>query len=154
MPLPLDDVLSILRDHVSDPKTVKAITLDLVAAEKEVKQEREATAEPKAKKRFVVLLRGDAILKPALEGGAWIVAIPEGQSAEQLLGNVSSAVRASNDALKRNRASRVIKTFARAMEWLKPKAIKTAADGDAAKVFAIKTKTPVEIVLVEREEIS
>jgi hypothetical protein len=153
MSLPTDEVLSIIKSHLPDPKVVQAIAKDLAAAEKEIKEERQATAGPKAKKRLVVLIRGDSATKAAVEGGAWVVALPEDGNTATLLDNVATAVRASNNALKRNRATRMIRTFARAMEWLKPKAIKGAAEGNPTAVFSIKTKTPIEVVVVEREEI-
>ena len=145
-----DEVLSIVRDFVTDPIQVKAVTAALIAAEKEAKNER-ATAEPKTKKRLVVLIRGDAATRRAVEGGAWVVALPKNAETATLLDKVSAAVRCSNDALKRKRATHTIKTFARAMEWPKAKAIK-AASVSGAQDFSIKTKTPVEVVVVEKEE--
>ena len=150
MALPIESVLSIVRDHITDPTQRAAIAKALQAAEKEVKSERAESAAPKAKKRFVVLIRGDATLKAAVSGGAWIVAENEGNDTNTLLSRIASAVRCSNDALKRNRATRTIKTFARAMEWLKPKAIKVASP---EQPWSVKTKVPVEVLVVEQESL-
>lgn len=147
MSLDLDTVLSILRDHKIDGDNLIPIAKDLIAAEKEAKASDAAEKTPKAKSKMVVLIRGDASLKRLVDGGAWVVAIPEMDSSSTLLAKVEASVKQSNDSLKRGRASRVIRTFARAMEWLKPKVTKEHG------IVGIRTKQAVEVVVVESEAI-
>lgn len=146
--LNIDDILPILREHNIEGDNLTKIAKDLIAAEREIKAEAEASKEPKPKSRFVVLIRGDASLKKAVEAGAYIVSVPEASDSTTLLARLKAAVKTSNDTIKRGRASRVIRTFARAMEWLKPKVLKQH------QISSVKTRQPVEVIVVEQETIS
>jgi len=147
MSLSIDDTLDILRAHKIDGPNLTAIAKDLIAAEREIKEEKASDKTPKPKNRLVVLIRGDASLKRAVEGGAFVVSIPEADSASTILEKVKASVKTYNETIKRGRASRVIRTFARAMEWLRPKALKPNG------ITGIKTKTPVEVIVVESPDI-
>lgn len=156
MSLPIDEILAVLRDHIpSDSPTLTAIAKDLIAAEKEVKAAAAAEKDaPKSKSRMVVLIRGDASLKRLVEGGAWVVTIPDdptqaNATSSTLLQRITKAVKTHNENLRgKNRAAKVIRTFARAMDWLRPKSIDMAQSA-----FRVKTKVAVEVVVVESEEV-
>ena len=152
MPIPVDDAIDILRGHISDSATLQAIAKDLLAAEKEAKADRGSDAAPKTKNTMVVLIRGDAALKSKLEGGAWVVSVPDPVDGQRnptpLLDRVSRAVKGYNEGLKRGKTNKSIRTFARAMEKLSPKSIKNSG-GD----FKVKTKLPVEVIVVESDTV-
>lgn len=161
--LPIGDILDIVRQRVSDPVTIKAITDDLLKTQRELAAEKAAEKEsssagPKAKNRFVILLRGDASLKPLVAGGAFILAVPDSDIPEAntymgdaLLQRFYKAVSTYNDIPEkrgRGRAKTKMKTFFDAIRRLKPKAIK-----ESGSSFKIKTVDPVEVVVVEKEEV-
>jgi hypothetical protein len=147
MSITIDDALNVLRNHKIEGNDLTAIAKDLIAIEKELKAEKEANKEEKPKTNMVVLIRGDAALKKAVQGGAFIVTVPENSDNNTFLARLAAAVKTSNDSIKRGKSSRAIRTFARAMEWLKPKALKQH------QIKGIKTKTPVEVIVVESADI-
>src|ERR1700739_1494865 len=118
MSLPIDEILDVLRAHKIDGQPLQSIAKDLIAAEKEVKEDRAAHAVPKPKKKSVVLIRGDAALKAQVAGGAYIVQVEEADDTTTLLGRISAAARSYNEGLRRNRANRVVRTFVKAMEYV------------------------------------
>lgn len=146
MSLDIDTILSVLRSHQIEGDSLTPIMRDLILAEKEEKAAAAEEKTPKAKSKMVVLIRGDASLKRLVEGGAWVVAIPEMDSASTLLDKITASVKTQNESIKRNR-SRVIRTFARAIEWLKPKV------GKQHGISGFKTRLPVEVVVVESETV-
>ena len=161
--LPIGDALDVVRQYVTDPEVLKKIAAALNAAQRENAAAKAADKEAGTSKsnryRLVVLVRGDSTLKPLVAGGAFVFAVPDGEedvalsdtySGEGLLQRFYNAVRAHNDAPKgkRGKATRKIKTFAEAIRYLKPKTIK--GNGSA---FKIKTTAPVEVVVVEKEEV-
>lgn len=153
MSLLIDDVLSILKTHVSDDQTVRAIAKDLIKIEKEIKQANLTERSKPNKNRLVVLIRGDAPLKQLTAGGAYIVSVPDNDqtstySGDSLLARISSAARTFNDSLKRKKGNRAIRTFVQAMESLKSKAVKASGSS-----FLVKTKYPTEVVVVDKEDI-
>ncbi len=99
---------------------------------------------------MVVLLRGDASLRRLVEGGAWVVSEQESTIPRlPLTQRIAAAVKFANENLRgKNRATKVIRTFARAMEWLRTKSIKSV-DGQ----FTVKTKTPVEVIVIDQESL-
>jgi len=159
--LPVDDTIEVLRSHIKDATLLNAVVKDLLAAQREVAQAKaeEAAANKgnKTKNRYTVLIRADASeaakLRQLVAAGGYVLTVPDDDttdtySGEGLLGRISTAARTFNDNLKRKRTSRLIKSFVQAMECLKTKAIKSSGSS-----FAIKTKTPVEIVVVDKENI-
>lgn len=147
MSIPIDEILATLRNHKIEGDNLTAIAKDLIAVERELKEEKANEKEPRAKTKLVVLIRGDASLKRAVEGGAYVVSVKQDDNTATLLERIKLTVKDSNEKIKRGRASRVIRTFARAMEWLKPKALKLHG------IQGIKNKTPVEVVVVESPDI-
>lgn len=147
MSLDLDVVLNVLRSHQIDGDNLIPIARDLIAAEKQVKAEEAQDKTPKAKTKLVVLIRGDGATKRAVEAGAFVVSVPEERSASTILDSLRMAVVRHNETITKRRASRTIRTFARAMEWLRPKHLKPFEIG------SVKTKTPIEVIVVEAADI-
>lgn len=157
MSLELDSVISILQSHIADGTLIQALAKDLIAAEREAKEAKEPTTKA-TPKRLVVLVRGDAALAKAVAGGAWVVSVPGTESPEtttysgdSLLSRIKRAVTAANEAPTRGRRRGKptrIKTFAEAMRWLRPKALK-----QTESTLAIRTKEPVEVVVVTAEDV-
>ncbi len=158
MSLLIEDILAILRDgnYLTDSTTLQAVAKDLIQAEKEVAATKE-TAGPAAKTRLTVLIRGDAALRAAVAGGAWIVSVPDDTESTQsytanyLIDRLRKAVAEHNDAPKarRGRAKRVIKTWFEAFTTLKAKTIK--ASGSA---IGLKGKGSLaEVVVLEDETV-
>ncbi len=160
MSLAIDDTLEVIRVHLKDNSTLlNAIAKDLIKAEKEIAAAKSAENEsdgPKMKNRFVVLIRSDdsETLKPLVAAGAFILAVPdddqsiETYSGEGLIGRIATAARNFNETMKRKKGQRTIRTFVSAMSGLKTKAIKNSGSN-----FLIKTKIPVEVVVVDKENI-
>ena len=158
MSLPIEEIISVLKEHLSDSAKLNAIAKDLIKIEKEVKEASASEKTPKAKNRFVILLRTDpsqaAILKPLVEVGGYVLTVPddtqlvETYSGAGLLQRIYKAARQWNENLKRKKGSRTIKTFVSAMEILKPKAIK-----ESGSEFKIKASYPAEIIVIDKEEI-
>ena len=149
MSLDLASVSDVLRQHVTDHATFQAILKDLIATEKQAAAAGAADKTPRAKTDFVVLIRGDTTLQRAVEGGAWIIKQPEGSDTTTLLDRINRAAGTHNDRLKgKQRANRLIRTFARALELIRPKSV-TACDAK----FKVVTKTPVEVVVVTSDAI-
>ncbi len=155
--IPVDDVLSIVREHVKDTKTIHDIAQAILATQKEIAKANAAEkgSLPKMKNRYVVLIRSDnaAALKPLVGAGCYIMTVPDDDtidtySGEGLLNRITKAARVFNDSLKKNRATRAIRTFVQAMEGLTSKAIKGSDSS-----FRIKAKYPAEVVVVENESI-
>lgn len=160
--LPIADVLDVVRQHVKDPATLKTIQAELLQAQRENAAaklaDREAGAGAKNKYRLAVFIRGDASLKPLVAGGAFIIAVPDTDGPESetyvgeaLLQRFYKAVKTHNEAPKgkRGRARSIIKTFAEAFRVLKPKTIK-----QSESLFKLKGSDPVEVIVVEKEEVS
>jgi hypothetical protein len=157
--LPISDALSIVRDHISDPDLLKAVTADFLKVQRELAAEKEAAKEGatnRNKNRFVVLLRGDAALKAAVAGGAFIMAVPDDETLVEtysgvgLLQRFCKAIAHQNDAPKgrRGKARTKIRTYVEAFRWLKPKAVK-----ETESAFKIKTAEAVEVIVLEKEEV-
>jgi hypothetical protein len=160
--LPIGDILDVIRQHITDPKELKSIQDELLAAQRENAAaklaEKEAGDGPKNKYRFAVFIRGGAALKPLVAGGAFIVAVPDTDgpesityTGEALLQRFYKAVKTHNEAPKgkRGRTRALIKTFAEAFRILKPKTIKASES-----LFKLKGTDPVEVIVVEKEEVS
>lgn len=157
--IPVPEVLAVIRDHVKDPETVKAVAADIAKIQREIAQEKEAEKEgkgPKSKNRFVVLIRSD---NPAAQSvaaaGAYVVTVPDDDTTDTyngtaLLERIKKAVAYHNEkpAGKRGRKRSIIKKFTEAMANLKSKVFKETE----SKVL-VKTKLPVEVVIVDKEEI-
>lgn len=151
--LSIDDVITAVRKHVTDEVKVKAILKDLVAAQQEVEEDK--VKSPKSKNKFVVLLRGDASLRDKVSGGAWVVScsddetLVETYSGEGLWNRILKAVRYHNENPgKVKKRHKMIKTFFAAMNTLKPKTFKLTES-----VVSVKTREPVEVIVVEKDEI-
>lgn len=156
MSLPVDEVLSVLREHVTDSSTLQAITKDLIKTEKEIKEAKAADKTPKAKTRMVALIRGNAELKQLVAAGAFVLSVPDDDttntySGDGLLARLNKAAVSHNEAPRKRRSknNRKIKTLFDAMTLLKAKTIKASGS-----TFSIKQKgQPIEVVVVEKEDI-
>lgn len=156
MSLPIDDIITILRDggHLTDPKALQAAARDLIAAEKEVKESKEPAV--KTKTRLSIVIQGTDELKQLVAGGAYVLSVPDDDSVadtymgEGLIGRIATAARAHNDAPRgRRKSKRVIKTLNDAMTGLRVKVIK-----QSGSQFSIRGKgQPVEVVVVTAESI-
>lgn len=150
MSIPLDEIVSVLSTHLKDPAQVRAITEELKAVEAEAKESRASASAKRTKTKQVVLIRGEASLKPLVAGGAWIVAVPEDDQTATLQDRIRTSARAYNDGLRKDRATRLVKTFARALEWVKGKVIKQAC---GSHPYQVRTRLPVEVQVVENPDL-
>jgi hypothetical protein len=162
MPLPIEDVSEVLRQHSITGDSLTKIVRDLVRAEQELKDSR-AAGKPskKAKSRFTVLVRADgeeaaSQLRTLTAGGVFVLTAPEPDEenpspadSTPILDRIKAAVRVFNDSLKRKRGDRTIRTFVQAMAQLKAGAFKKAEMGKVN----IKTREAVEVVVVSEEAI-
>lgn len=158
--IPLHDTLAVIRDHIADAATFDAISKDLLRVQRELAAEKEAEKEasdgPKNKYRFVVLIRGDNALKAAVAGGAFIMAVPDSEdlietySGDGLIQRLNKAVHTQNEAPrgKRGKARSKIKSYPEAFRMLKTKAIK-----GSSSEFKVKTKDPVEVLVLTESEV-
>ncbi len=152
--LPLSDIVDVLRQRV-DQSTLLSIVKDLEQAAREAAADRAKDKAPKTKNRFVVLLRSDdEAVARAVQTGGFIVTVPDDTTdtyhGDALLQRLAKAVAHHNETPGRGRGKRnhrAIKTFVEAMERLKAKSL---AATDSPKV-RIKTRLPVEIVVVRKE---
>jgi hypothetical protein len=153
--LALSETLAVLRDHVLDTGTLAAIATELRKTAADAAKARASDRQPKAKSRHVILLRSDdKAVCDAVAAGAYVLTVPDDDttlatySGDALLARLSKAVQHHNDTPARGRRKhRPIKTFTEAMEHLKPKAL---SHTDSPKL-RIKTRLPVEVVIVTRE---
>ena len=159
--LELGEIIDVLRQRV-DPETLKIVTADLLATQRALAAEKEAekgsSSGIKSKNRFVILVRGDASLKPLVAGGAFVLSVPDSDTPEAntymgdaLLQRFYKAVSTYNDIPEkrgRGRAKTKMKTFFDAIRRLKPKVIK-----ESGSSFKIKNVDPVEVIVVEKEEV-
>lgn len=150
MSLDLDSVLDVLRSHDLPSPTLQAIAKDLIAAERQTKEEAaaESAANPKVKTKMVVFVRGNAALRDLVAGGAWVLRVREDDQTTTIQSRVKAVAKLYNERLTRHRSSRVIRTWARALEWAKGKVVK-----DAQGAYTVLTRQPVEVQVVEREEV-
>lgn len=156
LPFTFDDIIGTIKKHVTDEVAVQKIARDLQAIKREVEQNKPDKSEKTGKERkFVVFLRGDEALKKAISGqGAWILNCPDDEtsntySADGLVERLKKAARYSNDnPPKTRRKPFSIKTFVQLFEYLKPRSIK-----DSESDFKIKTKLPVELIVLDKESI-
>lgn len=160
--IPMGDILDIIRQRVTDETTRKQIVADLNAAQKELAAEKaaekaEGLGKTKNKYRLVALVRGDASLKPLVAGGAFIVAVPDMDTPEAatyagdaLLERIYKAARMHNQRRQGVRGRPLVKmnTFFEVLKGLKPKAIRASESA-----FKVKCADPIEVVVVEREDI-
>lgn len=155
--IPTDDILAIIRDKISDSSLVQSITKDILAAEKELKQDRAEGVSPKAKTRFVIFLRSeDKAMYQAVKAGAVIASVPDDDSTatysgRALLQRLQTAVIAHNEQPRKRKTKGTAKiiTWQDAFTRLKSKTIKVSGSS-----IAIKNKgLPAEIVILETENV-
>ncbi len=148
----LDDLIGTLiqsaREADIPNDKVALIVADLRKAAKEEKDDRPPAK--RAKARFTILIRGDAHLRDLVAGGAWLVSQPDPKEPTApktpLLERLRRAVTVANESRRKTPA---IKTWAEAMRWLKPKALKASESQ-----VTIKAREPVEVVVLTEETIS
>ncbi len=142
MAVKIPTVISILRDQKIDPKILTEIETKLEAVEADSKEER-GSAGPKAKNEFVIVVRGDAALKKILQQG-WVLNVKEGFDI-QTLPEVMKSIAADNNAGQKRKIN-PLKKWAEFFQHCKRRWLKV-------KDVHIKTKEPVQIVVLNDEEI-
>ncbi len=149
-------VIVSLRDNGAPAELIAATVADL---RKAAKQEKDTPATPKAKTRFVALVRGDLALQKALDGGAWIVSVPDGDEDPTtttyhgggLVNRLRKAALAHNEAPKgRRKAKTKVTTWRELFAYVKASTIKAS---ESAITFRQKG-TPCEVVVLTEETIS
>ncbi len=158
MTLDTDTVLEVIRHHVTETVTLHAIAKELLAT---AKQEKEAAVkEPRGKTRLVALIRGDEALKFLVAGGAFTVAVPDGDDdpttttyhGDALVERLRKAAIAHNEAPAKRRGKRAakIETWQQAFSILKAKTIK----GSGSQISIRGKGNPIEVVVLTKETIS
>lgn len=155
--IPTDDVLAIIRENIKDSSLVQSLTKEILAAEKELKQERAEGATPKAKTRLIAFLRSeDPVVARAVQAGVVIVSVPDdgstsSYSGDSLIQRFRTAVIAHNDTPRKRKTKSAAKivTWNDAFTRLKAKTIKASGS-----TIGIKTKgVPSEVVVISSESV-
>lgn len=124
-------------------------------AEKEAEKEEEGT---KGKYRFVVLIRGSEEVKKVLEGaGCFLAQVLEENDGTKLQTDLITSAARQNEKLsarkpnskgRKSKGSK-INSWVELFNWLKPKVLNEVTN----KSVKIKSKVPVEIQVLEHEDI-
>lgn len=162
MSLPVDEIMSVLRDHVPDTKTLQAIAADLTKVEEEIKTSKEVS--PRGKTRLVAFIRADdPKLASLLQAGAYIVQVPDGAedggdlpeaatyTGEALLQRLRVAAVAHNDERPKRRGKPRVKveTWHQLFSHLKAKTLKESG----SKVTIKAGGMPVEVIPLVGENV-
>ena len=161
MSLPIDEVLSTLRDHITDNALLQKISQDLTKVEQELKDAKEPAAKG-GKTRLAILIRGDKALAAAVAGGAYVMGVPDAGDTDAvesstymgdaLINRLRKAVVTHNEAPKGKRGKKraKIETWFQAFSTLRPKAIK-----ESGSQMTIKQKgVPAEVIVLLNENVS
>lgn len=156
-------ILSIVRETVTNEKTVRELTEKINKAVREAKEEKAAEKEeagPRGKNKFVVLVPTEDAAKKFLEAGAYIVQIPEDTEDTSILQKDLIGCAAyqnnqkSNKKSNRGRKSKggPIKSWPELFRSLKPKSVKEC-DSKRIGKLGIKTKEAVEVQVIPTGDI-
>jgi hypothetical protein len=135
----IENVEAILLEKKIDPPKVSEIVRDLTKAAEEDKEERKASADPKQKWEYTIILNDpEGKLKDEYMG--WVVQQRDGQDAGLILDKMRSAAVTQNEASKRKKS--LLQNFKDIFDGLKPKFI------TKEKGVRIKTKDAVRVLTV------
>lgn len=140
MKVSLENVEAILLERKVEPIKVQEIIKDLEKAAEEEKEDRIATADPKSKWEYVIVLNDkDGLLKDK-EIAGWVVQQKEGQDAGLVLSKLSDAAKTQNESAKRKKS--MISDLVGLFESLKPKFTKE-------KGVRVKTKELTRVIVTD-----
>ncbi len=156
MSLAIDTIVQVLRDHghLTDTKALQAAAKDLIAAEREAKEEK--STEKRGKTRLVGLVRRDPG-SPEL-GGVYLLTVPDLEETEGntyvgdgLLNRLRKAAAEHNDAPRGRRKAKVkVETWAQFFQHVKAKTLKTSGSA-----ISLKAKGNAhELIVLESEGIA
>lgn len=141
MKVSLEQIEATLLERKVEPLKVQDIIKDLTQAVEEEKEDRIANADPKQKWEHIIIINDpEGKLDSVKEDfTGWVVQQRDGQDAGLVLGKLSDAAKAQNDAAKRKK--KLIKSFSELFEALKSKFTKE-------KGVKVKTKHAVRVLVV------
>ncbi len=142
----IDEIIAVMKDkQIPDPK-IQEVLKELNQILKDNKEDKEDSAQPKSKNKYIVVLRSDnKEIAKELTQGAFIFQTKENDDSSNLFQRIQTAARAHNDSLKRAK-SRIV-SLGDMARFIKRKFTK---DGG----FHIKTKLPVEIITISQDDIT
>ena len=143
MALKIEEIISILQEEKLPSETLRSIEAKLETVEQEKKDDREETTGPKGKNEFVIFVRGDARLKSILQQG-WVVQVRAGEDIQNLPIKMREAAKDNN--AKQKRKKKPLSTWAGFFAACKRPFVKERG-------INIKTKEPVQVVVLESEEL-
>ncbi len=158
MSLAIDSILAVLRDggHLTDTKALQAAAKDLIAAEREAKEEK--STEKRGKTRLVGLVRMDAGERVDL-GGVYLLSVPdleepEGDTyaGESLLSRLRKAAIAHNEQPRKRRGKPVTKveTWDQFFRGVKARTLK-----ESGSAITVRAKGNAhELIVLDRETIA
>jgi hypothetical protein len=138
MKVDLENVEAILLERKVEAVKVQEIIKDLTQAAVEEAEERKATAGPKQKWEYAIIIN-DPENKIKEDWTGWVVQQRDGQDAGLILSKLSDAARDQNESSKRKKT--LLKNFGELFEGLKSKFCKD-------KGVRIKTKYAVRVLTV------
>lgn len=138
MKVDIENVELTLQERKVDPIKIKEILRDLEAAAEEEKEDRKASAGPKPKWEYVIVLSDPEGKLKDSELSGWVVQQQDGQDANLVLSKLADAAKVQNEGAKRKKS--LINDMLGLFESLKPKWLKE-------KGLKIKTKHLTRVIL-------
>lgn len=143
MALTLDDLQEILiQSGFGTNDRAKAIQVAREYIE-DIKEEKEKN--PRSKKKFTVLVRGEEELAEKIQQ-AWIVQTEDEQDDNELIQRLTTAAARHNENQKRKK--HIVELWRDVFAWVKSKTLK---DNDIK--VAVKTKEPVRVIFLSDEKV-
>jgi hypothetical protein len=144
MALKIEEVIDALKQENIPAQTLVSIETKLEELEKEKKEDRASNSGGvKSKNEFVIVVRGDEELKKTLQQG-WVVQVKQGDDIQTLPSRFASAAKEHN--AKQKRKKNPISIWRDFFQYCKRPFVKNLG-------VNIKTKEPVQVVVLEKEEI-
>lgn len=143
MSLKIDEIISAAQQAGITADKLKVLRQELEELEKEKADDRAANKGPKAKNKFVILVRGDKDLAAKVQQG-WIVKVKENDDTNTLVERIKSAAKEQN---VNGRKKSIVNTFADIFRFLKRKFSK-------AHNWQGVTKEPAQVIVLEKEHIN
>jgi hypothetical protein len=138
MNIPIEEVEAKLLEKHIDPSKVSVIIKELQEVAEELKEDRKASAVPKQKWEYVIVLNDKDGFLTGKEIAGWVVQQEADANADLILGKLKDAAKSQNEAAKRKKY--VMTTLIELFEGLKAKFTKE-------KKIRIKTKELTRVLI-------
>lgn len=138
-----DDLNEILIQSGVDTALRSKIMKEAESLEADKKAEKSSNFGPKAKNKFVIMVRGDKTLADKVQQG-WIIKVKENDDTNTLVERIKNAAKEQN---VNGRKKSIVNTFADVFKYLKRKFSK-------AHNWQPVTKEPAQVIVLEHEHIN